>query len=518
MSVHQERAGAIGVRAPAFQLVSSAWGFALIVGVYLVLHIALRLWETPIIAKNDVQEAVAAQVWAWGYHPRNPPLHTWLLMGSYSVFGPGLMAHVALKYTLLGGVYAFAYLCARRLLSTTTVALVAALSMTLLGPLAWTVHTALTHTLLMAVLILATLWAAMRLTDRHRLGDYALFGAMVGLGLLAKYSFLLFLAPLVVAVLTQRDLRRAVCSPRMLAALAALTVVVAPHALWLLGQPFDFIDFLTHKQQSEIAQPYFQDVVVGLGAVLVGTLSFAALFVPTTPIVFRRLFNVQAEAPSEWQRAVVFICVFGIGLLTLDVFVLRATQFELRYFTCALLVAPLAVFQWIDRRRPSHRQLQMLSALVAVVAVVGFAGLAGRALWANRTCDRCWEEMPVSNLSQALRAGGFARGTIIADHYSLAGNMRLAFPDSRTVAANYDVILLSYRGPGTCVLVWNARNAGDAVPPSIREYLQSAGLPPVHDQPRYVDALLRRSNDRLDRFGYVMVSGVEANCQASPAN
>ena len=49
--------------------------FWVILALYLVAHVLLRLWETPNIGKNEVQEAVAAQAWAWGYQPRNPPLH-----------------------------------------------------------------------------------------------------------------------------------------------------------------------------------------------------------------------------------------------------------------------------------------------------------------------------------------------------------------------------------------------------------------------------------------------------------
>ena len=514
MSVRHDDVGAIGVRPTAIAL-SPGVILALTVLVYLVLHIALRLWETPVIAKNDVQEAIAAQAWAWGYHPRNPPLHTWLLMGSYTLFGHGLVAHVVLKYTLLGGVFAFAYLCARRLLSTPMIAGVAALSMSMLGPLAWTVHTALTHTLLLAVMILATLWAAMRVTDRRRTVDYLLFGAAIGLGLLAKYSFLLFLAPLMAAMLTQRDLRSALIDARMFAALAIAMAILAPHALWMLGARFDFVAFLSEKQHGEVAAPYLSGALSGLSAVLAGALTFLAPFVLIIPAVFWRQLRSPSSASSSWGRTLVLICAFGLALLVVDVFVLRATEFELRYFTAALLVAPLAAFQWIDRRAPSTAQLRAVCAAAAIVALIGFAGLTGRALFANRTCDRCWEEMPVERLVHDLHVAGFAGGTIIADHYNLAGNMRLAYPTSRTIAANYDIVLPPFSGQGSCALVWNARNAGEDVPPAIVAYLQETGLAPVHDAPRYVEAPLYRSADRVDRFGFIMVSGVDGNCRPS---
>jgi len=513
MAVEHENVGALRLRTPAAALTSSALSFALIVAGYLALHVLLRLWETPLIAKNDVQEAVAAQMWAWGYHPRNPPLHTWLLMGSYALFGTNLVAHVMLKYSLLGGVYAFAYLCARRVLSTPHLALVAALSMTLLGPLAWTVHTALTHTLLLAVMVLATLWAAMRMTARRRTGDYVLFGVMIGLGLLAKYSFLLFLVPLLAAMITQRDLRSALADARIFLALGAVALVIAPHAIWMFDQRYDFIQFLTQKQHGEDSQSYLSGAVVGIGAVIGGALTFLVPFMLIVPVIFRQLVKASAAPRSAWQKALVAICVIGIGLLVLDVLVLRATQFELRYFTCALLFAPLAVFQWIDRRSPSPGQLRALCIAIFVVSLIGFGGLAARAQFAHRSCNRCWEEMPVARLTNALHSAGFTQGTIIADHYNLAGNMRLAFPQSRTIAANYEVKLAPYPDAGSCVLVWNARNAGDAVPSAITRYVQQIGAGAVRDQPHYVEALLNRSSDRMDRFGYLILSDADANCR-----
>src|SRR5690606_20493752 len=199
----------------------------LFLAIYLVAHIALRLWETPNIGKNEVQEAIAAQGWSWGYHPRNPPLHTWLLMGSYGLFGANVLAHTVLKYVLLGALYAFAYLSGRRLLKSPALAALSALSLTLLGPFAWTVHTAWTHTLLLAVAVFATFWAALRLDANRRLTDYLLFGVVIGAGLLAKYSFLLFLGPLLAAMAITPQTRSVLLDRRMLASLALAAVLIA---------------------------------------------------------------------------------------------------------------------------------------------------------------------------------------------------------------------------------------------------------------------------------------------------
>lgn len=486
------------------------WGVLLL---YLAAHIALRMWETPNIAKNDVQEAVAAQAWAWGYHPRNPPLHTWLLMGSYAIFGVRLFAHVMLKYALLGVTFSFAYLCGRELLTTRTAAILSALALSIVGPFAWTVHTALTHTLLLAAVNFGTLWAAIRLTKRRATIDYAVFGLMIALGLLAKYSYLLFFGPLIAAMLTQADLRRALADKRIFLTLLVAALVFAPHGLWMLDARFDFARFLAEKQRSASRQPYLADLASGLGAVAYSALAFLGPFAIVFPLAFRKSLGTKPSAPaSPWARATALTIALSLSLLVLDVIVLRATQFEQRYMMCALLLVPLAAALWIERRNPSKQAIAAFAISIAAIAVLVFPAIAGRALFEQRSCHRCWEEMAVDDLAREVRYAGFVDGTIIADHYNVAGNLRIAFPDSRIIAANYDVWPPLSTHTGQCLLVWNARNSGDPIPEAITTFLHDRHIPNPAGTPAYVNAPLRRS-DRMDRFGYLLVANAGADCR-----
>lgn len=494
------------------KVIASPWFFWGILAIYLVAHVALRLWETPNIAKNDVQEAIAAQSWAWGYHPRNPPLHTWLLMSSYSVFGVSLLAHAVLRYALLGLTYTFAYLCGRRLLSSPALATLSASALTLLTPFAWTVHTALTHTLLLAAINLGTLWAALRFTSTRRAADYALFGLLIGLGFLTKYSYSLFLLPLLAAMLTQAELRRAIFNWRFVITLAVAGLVFAPHAVWMMTARFDFVEFLATKQRSEVVQPYYVEAATGLGNVLVGALSFAAPLLIVFALAFRNARKEQPSQATPWARAVPLTLALSLGLLVLDVFVLRATLFEQRYFMSALIAAPLVLFIWLDHRDRTLKGARWFVIGIVVATVIGFAGLAGRAALSHRSCNRCWEEMPVAELVREVRASGFTSGTIISDHYNLAGNMRIAFPNSRVSAANYYVPHVPFVGRGQCLVVWNARNSGDATPASLTEYLAHEHIPLPAGPPTYFETPIRRS-DRMDRFAYWVLPGLDGNCQ-----
>jgi hypothetical protein len=122
--------------------------------------------------------------------------------------------------------------------------------------------------------------------------------------------------------------------------------------------------------------------------------------------------------------------------------------------------------------------------------------------------------MAAPELGRAVRHAGFVDGAIVADHYNVAGNMRLLFPDSEIVAANYEVAHPPVLRSGQCLLVWNARNAGDELPDPLRRYLDLQGLDPA-GAPTFVDAPLRRST-RMDRFAYWIVPNADANCRPLP--
>lgn len=484
----------------------------LFLAIYLIAHIALRLWETPNIGKNEVQEAIAAQGWAWGYHPRNPPLHTWLLMGSYGLFGANVLAHTVLKYVLLGALYAFAYLSGRRLLKSPALAALSALSLMLLGPFAWTVHTAWTHTLLLAVSVFATFWAALRLDANRRLTDYLLFGVMIGAGLLAKYSFLLFLGPLLAAMAITLQTRSVLFDRRMLASLALAAVLIAPHAIWMATAKFDFAHFLAEVEHIDDDHSYVMDLALGFGDVAYEALAFLFPFALIFPVLFRKSFTKALTAPSGWGTVATLVPALSFGLLALNIFAFRATNYEVRYMLCALLLAPLAAFMWLERREHSERAFAWLTGWLVAIAVIGLGALTARAEFYHSSCRRCYDEMPIERLVSELRNSGFGRGTIVTPDYYIGGNMRLAFPAARVIATNYYVQHPPVVGAGQCLLVWDARIEGDAIPESVAQYLQHTGVTPT-GAPRYVEALLHRDRERRDRFAYWPVENADANCR-----
>ena len=93
----------------------------------------------------------------------------------------------------------------------------------------------MTQTIALTCAVAASLWAFMRLAERRSAGNYLLFGAIAGLGLISKYNFACFLFILLISALLQPALRARLFDRRIVLSAAACGLVVALVAYWLVA-------------------------------------------------------------------------------------------------------------------------------------------------------------------------------------------------------------------------------------------------------------------------------------------
>jgi hypothetical protein len=179
---------------------------------------------------------------------------------------------------------------------------------------------------------------------------------------------------------------------------------------------------------------------------------------------------------------------------------------------CALLTAPLVLFQWLDRRTPGVRTLTIYAATIMAFAVIVFAGLIGRANLDVQSCNHCREQMPFQALVRDLHAAGFEDGTILASDADLGGNLRLYYPHARVIAESYPVHQPAHPRNAQCLVVWNARRQGDALPEGLKALMAALSLDPPASSPAYVDAPMLGSAARMDRFAYWVLNDHDGNC------
>ena len=221
---------------PLAALASRATVLSLILG-YLALHLAVRLLTSPTLGVDDAEQALFAQQLGLGL--RVPPaaaLHLAAAAGDRLRRGQSPGAQPG-ALSAAGGDLSSASTRSRGAGSPTRrLAALAVLSFASIYMFGYYAHHDLTHSTALAAACAASFYAFARLVERPSAGHYLLLGLCFGLGMLAKWNFVMLAVGLPLTCLLHARFRALVLSPKLLLALAAMALVVAPTALWLLGQ------------------------------------------------------------------------------------------------------------------------------------------------------------------------------------------------------------------------------------------------------------------------------------------
>ena len=453
---------------------------ALILG-YSILHGLVRILISPSLGRDDVEEAIFAQTAALGYSPSQPPLFTWFLRLVQALFGPGIEAHTFLRFALIFALLFFGWrgalllLGKRHSLDPFLAGLCGAAPLTI--PLfAWDALQLYTHSLLLAVMMLAGLWAFLRLVtrpQRHWI-DYGLIGVLIGLGLLSKYNYPLFLLPFLLAALSDSVLRHCLLDRRSVFSLIIIVALVGPHGLWLLSSdPAATLGGVAQETLFETESTNgFNQRVIGLAAY--GSALFNFLVLPVSLWFFCIPGLIRQKI--VWTRAS-DSCSFGSS--TAQLFLLRFL-----FLSTSFMVAGILLFG-INRIEPHHVivPLLLVPALLSLrvqalakhqdllssykrlaMATLGLIGLAGLGLVGKigfevdvYECRRCYLHRPLAEIMDGLRQAGFEGGTMVAYNQLLAGGLYPFLPDnSRVLTQRYAFFTPNPQSEaaGQCLLVW----------------------------------------------------------------
>lgn len=200
---------------------------------YALVAASIRITHIETLTGDDAESFLWSRTLEWGYGVQ-PPLYAWLHWAVNRLFGETLAATVAMRALCHVGIGAGAFALARRF-APVRIAGLAALGVFLVPEVAQTFLRTRTHNMLATALAPLVVLAFLRLLDRQRWRDHALFGAAAALGILAKATLAILPLALVLAALTRPDWRAALRRPRVLVALGLCAALLAGPALWLWG-------------------------------------------------------------------------------------------------------------------------------------------------------------------------------------------------------------------------------------------------------------------------------------------
>ncbi|HAA93422.1 MAG TPA: hypothetical protein DCS82_07380 [Rhodospirillaceae bacterium] len=437
----------------------------------------LRWAVFPGIGPDDAEQLIFSQSLELGYSTGNPPLITWLVILFQQIFGVNVLAVVTLKFVLLWSAYYLVWRVARHVLADERLAALATLSLFAVYYISWDSVFNYSNSLLMIAFIGATFLGLLRLEQNGSATNYALFGILIGLGFLSKYTFVLFAIPLLIAAALDTRLRPRVLSPYLLLALAIAIVINLPHAIWMVENQ----DLLHQRAVDRFSQmgseTFFR--TRALGILEVGRILFdismpmlAILLIAFWPAC--RKVNWKDDKAERYHTILARTFIIAIGLTLLGTLVLGISRIRSHYMMI-LLLFPVLFFARVKLSEIKDWRFKGYAAVLTGIICVVFVGLALKYVIDPRRSSKAYYNIPYSAYADQLRAAGFKHGTIFADWHTnpIAGNFRGQFPESRV----FDYLWPHYIAPrdrtdGKCLVVWTPRADGTRR----REFLNQANL------------------------------------------
>ncbi len=320
------------------------------IGCYLLIHLAIRLMFSSTLQVDDAEQIRHAQHLALGYPIPQPPLYSWLSWGMFQLFGTGLLALSMLKYLLIGLTFWTLWLSTDYLFQHPQTRLIALFSLLLMPSFAWHMHQGFTHTILLGFAITTTLHALLRLEQKSSQMDYLYLGAAAGVGIMAKYSFLLFLIPLLIAAFSIQSIRKRLLQPTILFSLAAFLALTTPHLFWLSQHSQEIFPVIDQKLQVT-SDNTFQTRLLSLQHFITSALAFVTPWILILGVLTFRGFSLfKAHSPTT-QLLSRFYLIVLISVIGLSLF-FAMPHFKVRWFHPLMMLFPLWWLAATERHEP----------------------------------------------------------------------------------------------------------------------------------------------------------------------
>ncbi len=505
------------------RLAARPWLVVAMLGGYYALNILIRTLVLPDSLEQDEAEQVLLSQWfALGYNAQ-PPFYTWMQRAVFALTGVNIFALALMKNLALFAIMVLAYLSARLLTRDPVAALAGLFGMFTIPQLFYESQRDLTHSVAVSLAAMLLFYAVLRALIRPGLGAYLLAGLAGAIGFLSKYNFALIAFGLATALLADREGRRRLADPRVLAGLALAILLVLPHGLWLL----DNLDLATERTFRKIVggdeTGPFSQIAASSGELLFAILGFvgmtlAVFALACLGVVGPRSFFAHA---NRFTRLIEHAWLGGLMIPLALIVLVGADTFRDRWFMPLFLMLPVYLALRIDLATRGQQTVTIVRrlAIVALAVMVAVpAALVGRLVSDPWTADYARINIPfqafIAAVSESEGQKGRSFSRILVGDTVLGGNIVLFDPD-----ITVDPLVPGYRdetddwlnrdlpGPDTPVLLaWRSDgSANPPMPPILLDWLAGHGQTARVEQ-HVLDLPWQYGRDGdLYSFGYAIV-------------
>jgi len=193
---------------------------------------------------EDAEQSYYTQSWRLGYDDQ-PPLYTWMQKATNNIFGLSKFSLSFLRGVLYAATLVGLFFLGKKILNNDHKAQLVVLSTALVPVFADFAFRRLSHTLLLCFVIVLSCLALACLKKRKSLGNYIFLGVCLGIGMLSKYNYVLFVAAISIAALSSKDLREIVLDIKIFIPIIIGLLLFLPHLYWIFSD-----DHLQKIQES----------------------------------------------------------------------------------------------------------------------------------------------------------------------------------------------------------------------------------------------------------------------------
>ncbi|HUJ02758.1 MAG TPA: glycosyltransferase family 39 protein, partial [Rhizomicrobium sp.] len=314
---------------------------------YCAIHFLVRYLLSPNYTLDESEQILFGQSLEWGYRFRHPPLITWLSWATLTASGNSRAAFFLLKYVIMGLGLAAYFAAARIVIRDVRMAALATFALLTTFVMGWLPHVDLMHTVALATMLAAFLWIGARVVTNGSPRDYLLMALITGLGILAKYVFLVLPVAFAIGVaLTPRLRARIKLGPLVLSIILA-ALIVAPYIYWAATHEYSL--FALAKTITKGNGPSLSPLswLVGAGDLVVALASFGLPFLLIFPLLYwpacRRL-NAVDEQDRDWLRLYEITMLAGVIIMLGAVFFVGTEAFKARWMHQVAMPLPIYLF------------------------------------------------------------------------------------------------------------------------------------------------------------------------------
>jgi len=306
---------------------------------------------------------------------------------------------------------------------------IATFSYLLMPSFAWHMHQGFTHTILLGFGIILSLHALLSIKNNPSAKNYIYLGLSLGIGLMAKYSFLLFMIPVLGSALSITSFRKPLIDQKILLSIGVFILVIGPHAYWLT-QHYQEI-FLSIDQKLKVTSDNLlidriKSVGQFTGAAIAFVVPFSLIFIINS---WRKIFNIDKQVSKDDASKLLnrfFLIILG-SVALLAIFV-SMPHFKVRWFHPLMMIFPLWMLARIERKTPLPKSIMrwfavstiiftilILSIRIVQVTIGPELGKYGRL---NRPIIETFDKLPASTIEDSIikTEDGFI-GSHLLSHY-----------------------------------------------------------------------------------------------------